>query len=390
MADQDVNNSCKSPKKKESRLRHRDRLPPGWEWWRYLLVGLSEALVWIPGLLIVAVCLNLLFGNFLALTCECWIYVPGFLFLIGLCAVRYLRHSIGVHEARLVDRTEVEALFQWAESALDTNEEAPPARRDALRQLIDCLREAGPSTWTEYRVLPVEQGALECLHADDLIARARARLEDLKEYDEKTTDADKSYFRDRGNRLRESIEKLDGGKSGPDREGAIHALRADLSMLLETIADYDKNWAIGSEILSALLIVISFAIPIFLLMGVTPALLEPEEGLGLGNWALLGVAGALTAVLRKLYLENKVEVGVSEGKNELSQSMKGAILGLVSGILVFLMLRGGLFKPGAVLPDVKSACLDQIYLSVFWAFLAGFAFESVFERVQKEKVGESN
>lgn len=390
MADQKENDSSESPNKKASRLRHRDRLPPEWEAWRVLLVVLGEALVWVLGPLLAAICLNLVFGNPLSLTGEGWIYPLGFLFLIGLCAVRYLRHSFQVHELRLVDRTEVEALFQWAKPATDANKKTPSTTSDALRKLIDCLMEEGPSTWTEYRVLPVEQGALELLHADDLIARAYARIEDLKEYDEKMTDADKSYFEDRGDRLKDSIEKLERVKSGSARERAIHALRADLSMLLETIADFDKNWAIGSAILSALSIVISLAIPIFLLMGVAPALLEPEESLGLGNWAFLGVAGSLTAVLRKLYLENKVEVGASEGKNELSQSMKGAILGLVSGILVFLMLRGGLFQPGPVLPDVNSACLDQIYLSVFWAFLAGFAFESVFERVQKQKVGESN
>ena len=390
MANQNDNNSSESPKKKASSLRQRDRLPPEWEAWRVLLVALGEALVWVLGPFLVVICLNLVFGNPLSLKGEVWIYLPGFLFLVGLCSVRYLRHSFQVHELRLVDRTEVEALFQWAKPPNGANEETPSATSDALRQLINCLIDEGPSTWTEYRVLPVEQGALELLHADDLIARAYARIEDLKEYDEKMTGADKSYFEDRGDRLKNSIEKLERVKSGPARERATHALRADLSMLLETIADFDKNWAKGSAILSALLIVISFAIPVFLLMGVTPALLESEESLGLGNWAFLGVAGSLTAVLRKLYLENKVEVGISEGKNELSQSMKGAILGLVSGILVFLMLRGGLVRPGPVLPDVKSTCLDEIYLSVFWAFLAGFAFESVFERVQKEKVGESN
>ena len=390
MANENENKSKKPFNKKETPERHRDRLPPGWEWWRLLLVILGELLVWGSSLFLVVTCLNLIIGNPLCLTCECWFYLPGFLFLVGLCAVRCLRHSIRVHEARLVDRTEVEALFHWAESVQDANEETSPAPNDALRELIDFLRTAGPSTWTEYRVLPIEQCALERLHADDLIARANARLEDLREYDEKKTDADKSYFRDRGKRLRKSIDRLRVRKSGPKREKARHALRADLSMLLETIAEYDKNWATGSEFLRALLIVISFAIPIFLLMGVAPALLPPVESLGFGNWAFLGVAGSLTAVLRRLYLGNKVEVGLEEGKNVLSQSMKGAILGLVSGILVFLMLRGGLVKPGPVVPDVQSACLDQIYLSVFWAFLAGFAFESVFERVQKEKVGESN
>lgn len=85
------------------------------------------------------------------------------------------------------------------------------------------------------------------------------RLDDLKEYNEKKTDAEKEYFSTQAKRLDESIKKIERPED-PDNQKklkeATYALRAELRMLLETLADYDKSWAIGSEILRALLIVI--------------------------------------------------------------------------------------------------------------------------------------
>ena len=160
-------------------------------------------------------------------------------------------------------------------------------------------------------------------------------------------------------------------------------LEADLRMLLETLADYDKNWAVGSEMLRALLIVISVTVPIFLLMGIAPLLLPSPSDLGFIHWAMLGAAGSLTAVLRKLYLRNKVDVGETEGKNELYQAIEGAVLGLVSGLLIYTMIIGGLVS-GPIMPDAELTETSDVYLSVFWAFMTGFTFEYFFDRAQRE------
>ena len=370
--------------------RHLDRLPPEWVWWRQWLLVLGEVLVYGSGLSLAVTCVNLMFNNPLHLDCECWIYVPGVFFLIGLYMVRLLRHPFRVHETRLVDRAEAEALFQWAENIPEQSQVPKTATKNGLFSQISSLRRAGPSTWIEYRILPIEQAALEWLFRDDLVARAFARLDDLKEYDEKQGTEEEEYFRRRGERLRKSIRNLRDRAESNNIERREKALRADLRMLLETLADYDKNWAIGSEILRALLICISFTIPIFLLMGVVPVILPPVESLGFANWALLGMAGSLTAVLRRLYLGTKVDVGHTEGKNELYQAIKGTILGLVSGVLVYSMLRGGLVQPGTIVPDTNSTLLQQMYLSVFWAFMTGFTFENFFDKVQRESIGSYN
>ena len=309
--------------------------------------------------------------------------------------VRLLRHPFRVHEERLVDRTEAEALFDGAQYAIEENRRLEPDNEEhkALSELIKCRLSQGPSTWTEYRILSVEQGVVRLQPINDLIARAYVRLDDLKEYNEKKTDAEKEYFSTQAERLDESIKKVERPEDPDNQEKlkeATYTLRAELRMLLETLADYDKNWAIGSEILRALLIVISFSVPIFLLMGVAPAVMPQPGNLSFYSWALFGAAGSLTAVLRKLYLYNKVEVGDSEGKNELYQAIKGAILGLVSGILIYTMLWGELVLPGPIVPDVALPTLRNINLSVFWAFMTGFAFESFFDRVQREQIVQYN
>ena len=266
--------------------------------------------------------------------------------------------------------------------------------RKALLALINSRRAEGVGTWTEYRVLPVEQAAVSLLPVNDLVARAYARLDDLKEYDEKRSDAEKDYFSNREKRLRKSIAAVNKLSSTDNKKKkvkrTIAVLRAELKMLLETLADYDKNWAIGSEILRALLIVVAFTVPILLLMGIAPALIPPADPLGFANWAMLGTAGSLTAVLRKLYLGNKVEVGDTEGKNELYQAIKGAILGFVSAVLLYAMLWGRLVQNGAIVPDVTSGTTMNIYLSVFWAVMTGFTFEHFFDKAQRDQVWTSS
>ena len=349
----------------------------------------------VSSIALLGTCISLLFDNPAGLKCACWIYVPGVLFLLGLYTVRFLLHPFREHEVRLVDRTEAEALFEAGKYVLQKQHgrHRDAESRKALLTLIESRRAEGAGTWTEYRVLPVEQAAVSLLPVDDLVARAYARLDDLKEYDEKRSDAEKDYFEKREKRLRKSIEavnKLSSKDKNKKVKKTVAALRAELKMLLETLADYDKNWAIGSEILRALLIVVSFTVPILLLMGIAPALIPPMDPLGFVNWAMLGTAGSLTAVLRKLYLGNKVEVGDTEGKNELYQAIKGAILGFVSAILLYAMLWGGLVQNGAIVPDVTSGTLVNINLSVFWAVMTGFAFEHFFDRVQRDQIWTSN
>ena len=302
------------------------------------------------------------------------------------CGIRFR-----VHEERLVDRTEAEALFDGGRHAAEEYRKSNPEKgeHEELTKLIKCRISQGPSTWTEYRILPVEQGIVELQSISDLIARASVRLDDLKEYNERKTDAEKEYFSTREVRLNETIEELRRLKNSgnkEEQEDAAHTLRAEVRMLLETLADYDKNWAIGSEILRALLIAISVTVPIFLLMGAAPVIMAQSGSLSIFSWPLFGAAGSLTAVLRKLYLNNKVEVGDSEGKNELYQAIKAAILGLVSGALLYTMLWGELVPAGHIVPDVSQADSRNIYLAVFWAFMAGFAFESFFERIHREQI----
>lgn len=370
-------------------------MPPAWEWWRYLFVSIGEGLIYSSALFLAYTCLKFTFQNPFGLESSCWIYVPGILFLFGLYMVRFLRHPFHVHEARLVDRTEVEALLAGANHLLQSADETPHNNHaeKVLHDLIDNKDGKDPSTWTEYRVLSIEQAMVKLLQVEDLIARTFARLEDLKEYNENKTPEEKEYFDKKIKRASKSIKRVQKFQSANDKDKlkkAVKNLRAELRMLLETLADFDKNWAVGSEILRELLIVVSFTIPIFLLMGITPVFVPPLEPMNFFSWALFGAAGSLTAVLRKIYLGNKVEVGFNEGKNELLRAIMGAILGLVSGFLIYMMFKSGIVTGGAILPDVDNANLKAISLSVFWAFMTGFTFEHFFDKAVQEHIGQSD
>ena len=361
-----------------------------------MFVVLGESIVYLTAIFLVITCLSLAFKNPIDLASPCWIYVPGVLFLAGLYMVRYLRYPFRVHEARLVDRSEAEALFLGAEYYLKSNKK-PPLDKDSentLQNLITNRRTEGPSSWTEYRVLAVEQAMIRILPVEDLIARTYVRLDDLKEYQEQKFDTEeKKYFDDHINRVHKSIKEVEDSEAadGNDKqESTTESLRAELRMLLETLADYDKNWAIGSEILRTLLIVISFTVPIFLLTGIAPVIVPPLGPMDIISWALFGTAGSLTAVLRKLYLGNKVEVGTNEGKNELYRAIMGAILGLVSGFMIYMMLSGGIVNHGVIVPDVDAANFKDISLSIFWAFLTGYTFEHFFDKAVQEQIGQSN
>lgn len=164
--------------------RPKDRLPPQLEPWYGFLLILGEILTWGSAAVLAGTCLGLIFGTPIKFQSACWIYIPGALFLVGLYMVRLIRHDLRVHEVRLVHRSEAEALFSEAEGLLQTNtdDKGYDPQHQRLKKLIDKRADEGPETWTEYRVLAVEQAMIDLLPTEDLVARTRSRLETLNDY----------------------------------------------------------------------------------------------------------------------------------------------------------------------------------------------------------------
>ena len=332
--------------------------------------------------------------------CTNCLYVALTLVLSGLIVEYIVRHKERVHKKRVVDRSEVEWLIQEAKSfARGSNDgedqEDLPKKRERLKQEVKRLkRDLGPQGWTEYQVL-----TLDCLLSEfwvpaELKARSLSSLAELKEYANGAAFSyDVNLYYDWESRIRSHIQDLEEyeSKKADDQDCSsmklsVSSLRAKLRSLLEHIANYQANWARGSTIVSSIRICGSVGVVVFLLMGILPILLNfratPILNLGILNWGFLGIAGAMAGVLLGLRNTDEVEVGNTEGEKELWRAVLGIPLGLLSGVLIFAALKGGLIKSGSVVPNLEKPELSDLALSVVWAVVSGLGLEKVFERVR--------
>jgi hypothetical protein len=312
---------------------------------------------------------------------------------------RVIRHKIVEHNARLEDRSEVEAMFVEAETVqprLIEPRKLPEdfeRLKDDLQREVIRLKELGPKGWTDYQVLSISQMLIDFWKVDDLKAQVQSLLADLGEYAE-----DSAYRMDWQQynrwevRINEAIDEIDKIKEKKEdienreekQDDAAERLRAETRSLLEYVASYKANWAEGSAVVRALTIVGVAILPVLLAMGVLP-LIHPgicEKNLSIFNWGLLGIAGANTGVLLSLRKSDLVEVGNTEGKKEVRRAILGVGLGLVAGILLYSMIAGELMKGSMFFPNLELPMLRDKGLSIFWGIVSGFSFEWVFERIR--------
>ena len=131
------------------------------------------------------------------------------------------------------------------------------------------------------------------------------------------------------------------------------------------------------------------AIPVVLALGLVPVIHPSDPGtLDVMNWVMLGAAGALTGSLLSLHKSDEVDVGHTEGKQEIWRAFSGAALGLVAGALTFGVIAGELIT-GSTVPkvDVTPLGVRDVGLSLIWGVASGFSFERVFERVRTAAEG---
>lgn len=330
--------------------------------------------------------------------------------LIMVVLDRVLRHVISVQRARLVDQSAVLATFVEADTVEVrlTNPEKPEnfqTKKSDLANEVSRLKSVGKRGWTEYQVLSLNQMLVDFLKIDDLIASARLNLAELEEYAEDGACRYEweQYYRWE-NRIEEAIKTIEETKKDTEDnsqknqvnisiDDSAEILRAELRTLLEHIAGYQMNWAEGSTIIRNIMICGVITIPVLLSMGLLP-LIHPvnnnvDKILGIFNWGLLGISGAITAVLLNLRKSNLVEVGNTEGKKELWRAVLSTALGLVAGILGHSIIAGGFLSTGGIIPEIGSGSSTSIGLSILWAVASGFYFEKVFDRMLSSTVGGS-
>ena len=319
----------------------------------------------------------------------------------------FFRHKMRVHESRKEDRSEIEALIQEARYVRPrlTDPERPTGfaeKREQVEKEIKRLEDdVGREGWTEFQVLPLDRMLIDFLSLEDLKARARSGLNELKEYAYgEAFSYNDDFYREWEDKIDSNIASLDeldrddeSAEGKDDKTGKIddkaEALRANLRSVREHVADYQAKWAEGSTIVSGIRICGAASVAVFTLMGILP-LLYPIKNcsllcdlrLGILNWGFLGIAGAIAIALISLRNTKEVEVANTAGKQELSRVILGAPLGLLAGVLVFSAIAGEIIKSGGVVPDLSKPGLLDAGLSVVWAVVAGMGFEGVFQRVR--------
>ena len=377
------------------------RLPPELPLLKTFLLWGARVLIVVPVSFLGVVCLQLVLGAAFDSPCPRWAHVALILFLIGLMLDRFLPHKLRVHREQVVDRSQVDALIQEARDVRprpplqnDGPQETRPLDFEQLKASVDAevhrLHRIGPEAWTNYQVLTLDRQLIDFLPIEDLKARAQSSLVDLEDYAEGDAFSyNARLYTHWKATIDEDIKEIEGCTDEQERDRVADKLRADLRSLLEHVANYESTWAEGKTIVHAIRICGSAAVVAFVLMGLLgiiyhtfDAACVSSQPLGVLHWGLLGSAGALTSALNNLRDSIEVEVGDTRGVQVLWQTVLGATLGFVAGILIFSALAGGLITDGSAVPKLPATTSKDIYLSIVWAIGAGMGFQSVFQRVR--------
>ncbi len=382
-----------------------DKLPPELNKWRWCLLLFARAVMFLAIIYIVFICVLIFWYPNAVPECICWPYLALAGFLSGLVSDFFIRHWERIHDSRKEDRSEIEALIQEAKNIQPrlTEPERPAGFEDKRQQVqeeVERLTEGvGPEGWTEFQVLTLDRMLIDFLPLEDLKARARSSLDELREYAYgEAFSYNDNFYRDWEDKINTNInvlEELDKELGEDDErtqkiDDKADALRANLRAVREHVAEYRAKWAEGSSIVSGIRICGAAAVVIFTLMGILP-LLYPIQNcsilcdfrLGILNWGFLGIAGAIAIALLDLRNAKEVEVADTAGKQELSRVLLSAPLGLLAGVLVFSIIAGELVNSGSAVPNLRKPEFKDAYLSIAWAVVAGMGFEGVFQRVRR-------
>ena len=317
---------------------------------------------------------------------------------------RHFMHLGDVYRARLEDASYVRSLIRQAKEYTDTEvDESNLPEKANLKSEICCLDSIGQDHWTEYQVLPLERKLAEFFCDSDLISKSTEKLSELNEY------AQDSHYRydieeyykwqtkigdlieeiSTGKTQQTNDNKTTGSNGESGQDPAIWTskrLVSEYKSLLAHISSYKHDWNEGSTIIRNLIICTVSSIMLFLIMGIIPIIYpDTRQSLGVVHWGLLGSAGALTAVARDFRKTDLMAVGNTFGKKELWRAILGSVLGFIAGLILWSLIIGEVLEQG-VFPDLTSnnISIKDCALSVFWAIVAGFSFDRIFDQVRTQ------
>lgn len=369
--------------------RRRDRLPPELEpWQRGLRVGSDIAA--LVSVLFVVTQLSLtpisVFGAELSSTGLT--YVASGVAILAFILSQYLRYDQLGHDARLEDRSQVEAKIAEA-YAIEPwlggprSDDEYKSEHAHLVGVVRDLEKLGQESWTEFQVLPLDKALVDLLEVNPLKARAITTLAYLEEYGEdKATRYDERQYERWKNLIEGGIKEIENMDMDSSKSHEINNLKANLKELFEEIAHYDADWATGKVILRILIICGIVAMVSLFVMGLLP-ILHPlgEKKFAILNWGVFGSVGALIAVFQEIRKSNLVELGNTDATREVLRAFIGAALGLVAGVIVYSLVGGMIFE-GKIFPIIDDTSLINVSLSILVGLSSGYSFERVFDRMK--------
>lgn len=326
-------------------------------------------------------------------------------------AQTYLCKKLSHKEEEYTQESRKEKLYHEEKYRHEASKERLPKKIEKLQGKLD-----RDEPVIEYDLLALKILLVDCTNKYAVPSQARAYLADLKNYaDEEAHTQTVEEYSDIRHRI-ENVEKDIYAHHHPPEQTASSANAekeerkaetSDVSELREIIkeellpqlTENEKLWSEGSAIVKSLRGACLAAIPLLLAAGLVPMYMGDLCRLWGVHWAILGVAGALVAVLRALGGTKRLAVGNEQGVKEVQRAWWGAGLGLVAGLLTYMLVRSGFLASflfgGPYLPDnledqhiAVSGCFlehihqGQIYVHMLLAFLAGYAFERVIDRVR--------
>jgi len=229
-------------------FKEKDPFPPSYS----LTERLYFIIIWVPLCGALLYLLDQFCFNGFVNKSVCGTYIAFTILLIMFLFDRILRHKMIRHDERREDPSEVQALFVEAETVaprLEKPETRPEDYEQKVKNLneeIKRLKNLGERGWTEYQVLSLNQMVVDFLKIEELKTRAKSSLEDLQEYSDDRYD--EKHYEDWKERVEEATKKIEDIEKAEIEnllkiDTSAEPLRAELNILLEHVADYDRYWA---------------------------------------------------------------------------------------------------------------------------------------------------
>ena len=325
-----------------------------------------------------------------------------------------------VKKRREVELDELNNLYSEIEqySSSSNSEEITITRANDEKDRLEEMK-----TVFEIDALPLRQLLVDLYKPEhELIAKSRRELVILEDYKTAGEEAIINDFETRVKKIISDLERLINEKNDSEGEKNKHhepekTLRAEFKTLRETVAWYDKTWAYGEVMRNTVSYWMSLTVFVTLLIGILPIVhSHGNSNLIILHWASLGITGSLLSTILRLHDINVPELGKTQGKQLLQETIRNIVIGAVTSVLLYVAILGGVLD-GAIFPElqisivnkksilsveeqsaniisntaVEFKSLKNVGLSIFWGIFAGMspAVLRTLTRVADTSLGDS-